>query len=112
MDTHKRPNTPPKKVAQKPANRLRRKKKKVEFSKILVTWALVMTTVCVVISYCLAMSDHDPAQEVTVAVASACIAIGVAYEAKSYGEKNSRNKYGIDKDGNKIENNEDEGAVG
>ena len=112
MNTYKKPNMPPKKVAQKPINKVRKKKKKLEFSKMLVTWALIMTTVCVVISYGLAMFDHNPAQEVTVAVASACIAIGVAYEAKSYGEKNSRNKYGVDRNGNKIENDEDEGTVG
>lgn len=42
------------------------------------------------------------------------IAIAVAYEAKSFGEKNSRNKYGIDKNGYKIGTNtdDDEGAVG
>lgn len=93
--------------------RRRKKKKKVEFSKILVTWALVLTTLCVALSYVLSFSDHDPASDVTVAVASACIAIAVAYEAKSFGEKNSRNKYGVDKNGYKIDSNtEDENAVG
>lgn len=79
---------------QKPKHQ-KRKKKRIEFSKILVIWALVLTTLCVIASYGLSFCDHDPVQEVTVAVASACIAIGVAYEAKSYGEKNSRNKYGV-----------------
>jgi len=91
-------NIPPKKTARK---KRRRKKKKIEFSKLLVTWALALTTACVLLSYILSMTDHDPVQDVTVAVASACIAIGVAYEAKSFGEKNSRNKYGIDEDGNR-----------
>ena len=88
------------------------KKKKIEFSKFLVTWALVLTTICVAVSYCLALFDHDPVQDVTVSVATACIAIGVAYQAKSYGEKNSRNKYGVDMHGEKIQKDEDEGAVG
>lgn len=59
-------------------------------------------------------TDHDPASDVTVAVASACIAIAVAYEAKSFGEKNSRNKYGVDNNGCKIESDadDDESAVG
>ena len=94
-------NIPPKKTARKKTRR--RKKKKIEFSKLLVTWALALTTACVLLSYVLSMTDHDPVQDVTVAVASACIAIGVAYEAKSFGEKNSRNKYGIfvDEDGNR-----------
>ncbi len=91
----------------------RRKKKKTEFSKILVTWALILTTLCVALSYVLSFADHDPASDVTVAVASACIAIAVAYEAKSFGEKNSRNKYGVDKNGYKIESStDDENAVG
>lgn len=92
----------------------RRKRKKAEFSKILVTWALVLTTLCVALSYGLSFTDHDPASDVTVAVASACIAIAVAYEAKSFGEKNSRNKYGIDNGGHKIDPDadDDENAVG
>ena len=73
----------------------KKRQNKVEFSKLLVAWALVLTTLCVAVSYALSFFDHDPVQEVTVAVASACIAIGVAYQAKSYGEKNSRNKYGV-----------------
>lgn len=91
----------------------RRKKKKAEFSKILVIWALALTTLCVSLSYALSFWDHDPASDVTVAVVSTCIAIAVAYEAKSYGEKNSRNKYGIDENGRRIDAHDDgEGAVG
>ena len=90
------------------------KKKKKEFSKILVVWALVLTTSCIALSYILSFTNHDPASDVTVAVASACIAIAVAYEAKSFGEKNSRNKYGVDRNGHKVEtnHNDDEDAVG
>lgn len=92
----------------------RKKKRKTEFSKILVSWALVLTTLCVAISYGLSFLDHDPASDVTVTVAGACIAIAVAYEAKSFGEKNSRNKYGINLDEYKNEQNseDDEDAVG
>lgn len=87
--------------------------KKMEFSKKLVIWALVMTTVCVLLSYALSLFDHDGCQEVTVAVVTTCVAIAVGYEAKSFGEKNSRNKYGIDEDGNKIEcGKADEEALG
>ena len=99
-------------AAKEPIQKKRREKKKMEFSKLLVTWALVLTTICVGLSYGLAFADHDPVQEVTVSVATACIAIGVAYQAKSYGEKNSRNKYGVDCNGCKIQNDEDEDAVG
>ena len=69
--------------------------KKTEFSKKLVTWAMVITTMAIVISYMLAMLDHDPVTDVTVAVISTCVAIAVSYEAKSLGEKHSRNKYHI-----------------
>lgn len=112
MNTYKKPSTPSKKAAQQPTNRVHKRKKRMEFSKILVVWAIAMTTICVAISYGLAMLDHDPVQDVTTAVAAACISICVAYKAKSYGEKNSRNKYGVDKNGNRIDDNEDEGAVG
>lgn len=89
-------------------------KKKMEFSKILVTWALTLTTICVLISYGLSLFDHDPVSDVTVSIAGACIAIGVGYQAKSFGEKNSRNKYGVDNHGREIEPNtdDDESAVG
>ena len=82
------------------------KKKSVEFSKKLVAWALANTSICVAISYILSYLDKDPCAEITVSIASACIAIAVAYEAKSFGEKNSRNKYGVSID------NKDESAVG
>ena len=90
-----------------------KKKRKTEFSKKLVVWALAMTTLCVLLSYVLSLFDHDGCQDVTVAVVTTCVAIAVGYEAKSFGEKNSRNKYGIDEDGNKIEcGKADEEALG
>lgn len=91
-------------TGNKKTRQKRGRNRKIEFSKILVTWALILTTICVAVSYGLSFFDHDPVQEVTVAVASACIAIGVAYQAKSYGEKNSRNKYGV----TLVDNDDDE----
>lgn len=73
----------------------RRKKKKLEFSKLLVLWSLILTTACIIISYILAFQDHDSCSDITTSVATTCIAIAVGYEAKSFGEKNSRNRYGI-----------------
>lgn len=81
--------------------------KRMEFSKLLVTWALIVTTACVVFSFILAMFDHDPCIDVTVSVSTACIAIAVAYEAKSAAEKHSRNKYGLDADGKPIRERND-----
>lgn len=89
------------------------KKKKREFSKFLVVWAIVLTSVCIGISYLLALLDHDACSDITVSVVTTCVAIAVAYEAKSFGEKNSRNKYGVDENGHKIDScTDDENAVG
>lgn len=82
--------------------------KRMEFSKILVAWALIVTTVCVGISFALAMFDHDPCTDITVSVSAACIAIAVAYEAKSAAEKHSRNKYGLDENGRPLNRSDDE----
>lgn len=80
----------------------KKKGKTTEFSKFLVVWALVLTVLCLGLSYYLAYNDHDACSDLTIAVVTLCGGIAVAYEAKSYGEKNSRNKYGIDLDGNRI----------
>ena len=99
--------------AKKAGKKTCKKKHRTEFSKKLVVWALAMTTLCVLLSYVLSLFDHDGCQDVTVAVVTTCVAIAVGYEAKSFGEKNSRNKYGIDEDGNKIEcGKTDEEALG
>ena len=79
-----------------------RKKNKIEFSKILVAWAVVITTACVLASYVLAIFGLDVCSDVTVAVITTCVAIAVSYEAKSFGEKNSRNRYGIGIDGTTV----------
>lgn len=81
--------------------------KKTEFSKKLVTWAMVITTVAIVLSYILAMLDHNPATDVTVAVISTCVAVAVSYEAKSLGEKHSRNKYHVTLDTNQTSGESD-----
>lgn len=73
--------------------------KKFEFSKKLVVWAIVVATLCVASSYILAFLGRETAQDMTVAVVTACTGIIGGYLAKSYGEKASRNKYGLDEDG-------------
>ena len=77
-------------------------KKKIEFSKLLVGWALIITTACIACSYILSFTDHDPCSEITGGVVTTCIAIAVSYEAKSLGEKHSRNRFGLDENGKKI----------
>lgn len=77
-------------------------KKKIEFSKLLVGWALIITTACIACSYALSLADHDPCSEITGGVVTTCIAIAVSYEAKSFGEKHSRNRFGLDENGRKV----------
>lgn len=91
--------------------------KRLEFSKALVVWALTFTSGCTALSYILAFLDHDACSDITVAVITTCIAIAVAYEAKSFGEKNSRNKYGVNpcdltQQDNNAENEDDSAALG
>ena len=74
--------------------------RKTEFSKKLVAWAMVVTTAVISFSYILSLLDHDPVTDVTIAVISTCVAIAVSYEAKSFGEKHSRNKYHVTLDEN------------
>lgn len=78
---------------------MKKEKKPMEFSKKLVAWALIITTLSILTSYVLSIIGCDPCQEITIAVITTCVAVAVGYEAKSFGEKNSRNKYGVDEDG-------------
>ena len=84
-----------------------KKRKKIEFSKYIVLWAVAFTIICVFISYALAMCGLDTCSEITSNVIIACIGIVSGYMAKSFAEKNSRNKYGIDEFGNKVCDNEE-----
>ncbi|MDO4741060.1 MAG: hypothetical protein Q4A66_10365 [Eubacteriales bacterium] len=77
------------------AKEKKKQKKTWEFSKILVTWAMLITTICIALSYILSALQRDTCSDVTQSVVITLTAIAVAYEAKSYGEKNSRNKYGV-----------------
>ncbi len=74
-------------------------KKKMEFSKKLVVWSLVITSVSLVAAFVLAAFGCDGFQEFTMTTVRACTAIAAGYLTKSYGEKASRNKYGLDEDG-------------
>lgn len=77
-------------------------KKKMETSKKLAWWAVVVATLTIITHYTLTALGLEPSADVTVAIVTACISYLVAYAAKSYGEKASRNKYGLDADGNPL----------
>ena len=53
-------------------------------------------------SYVLAFRDQQTASDVTTTIFTACIGYLVSYAAKSATEKISRNRHGLDADGNPI----------
>lgn len=55
-----------------------------------------------VASYVLAFRDQQTASDVTTTIFTACIGYLVSYAAKSATEKISRNRHGLDADGNPI----------
>lgn len=71
-----------------------------EFSKKLAAWAVAVATLSAAASYVLAFRDQQTAGEVTITIFTACIGYLVSYAAKSAAEKVSRNKHGLDADGN------------
>lgn len=76
-----------------------KKKKTFEFKKFIVVWALGMATLAIIGSGALSYFDHDGFAEVAIAVINICVPIAIAYCSSTTIEKNSRNKYGIDRDG-------------
>lgn len=83
-----------------------KKKRPMEFKKKLLVWVAAATSACIIASFVLSACGMEPVYEVTVALIETCLAAIVAYCIASLGEKNSRNKYGIDRNGNKIRDEE------
>ena len=79
-----------------------------EFSKKLAVWAVVVATAAAVASFVLAAKDKQTVSDVTTTIFTACVAYLVSYAAASTSEKVSRNRHGLDADGNPIENNMEE----
>lgn len=82
--------------------RRRRSKKKLETSKLLAYWAIVVATASTVASYMLAGFMLDPVSDLTSTIFTACIGYLITYAGKSLGEKISRNRHGLDADGNPL----------
>lgn len=74
-----------------------------EFSKWLAVWAVVIATVSAAASFALAAMDKQTVSEVSTTIFSACIGYLMTYAAKSTTEKISRNRHGLDADGNPVE---------
>ena len=75
-----------------------------EVSKMLAAWAVVVATVSVIASFVLAAFELDAVEDVTTTVFTACIGYLITYAGKSLGEKVSRNRHGLDADGNPYQN--------
>lgn len=71
-----------------------------EFKKKLAAWAVLVATLSAVASYALAFLDKQTASDVSIAIFTACIGYLVSYAAASTTEKVSRNRHGLDPDGN------------
>lgn len=79
-----------------------------EFKKKLAAWAAVVATAAAVASYVLAALGKETAGDVTITIFTACVTYLVSYAAASTSEKVSRNRHGLDADGNPIEKNTEE----
>ena len=77
-------------------------KKRMETSKKLAWWAVMVATVSLITHYTLTAYSLEPSGELTNGVFIACIGYLITYAGKSLGEKMSRNKYGLDADGNPL----------
>lgn len=80
-------------------------KRPPEFSKILAAWAVAAATASAAASFILAALDKQTVSDVSTTIFTACIGYLITYAAKSATEKVSRNRHGLDADGNPIENN-------
>ena len=78
------------------------RRRPLEGSKKLAAWAVLVATLAAVASYVLAFRDQQTASDVTTTIFTACIGYLVSYAAKSATEKISRNRHGLDADGNPI----------
>lgn len=81
----------------------KRVKRPWEFSKKLAVWAVVVATAAAVASFVLAALDKQTVSDVTTTVFTACIGYLITYAAKSATEKVSRNRHGLDQDGNPVQ---------
>lgn len=79
-----------------------KERRRWEFKKRLAAWAVITATASATSSYVLAFNGLQTASDVTIAIFNACIGYLVTYSAASATEKISRNRHGLDPDGNPI----------
>lgn len=86
----------------------KRRKKQAEFSKRLAVWAIIIASIAFCASVALSVLEKEPLTDLSIAIFTACIGYLITYAAKSATEKISRNKHGLDADGNPIKEETDE----
>lgn len=97
-------------MAKRKGKRIKKlERRRWEFSKKLAAWAVVVATASATVSYVLAFKSLQTASDVTTTVFTACVGYLVTYAAKSATEKISRNRHGLDPDGNPIAGSEGAG---
>lgn len=90
------------------SRRVQNRRRPWEFSKKLAAWAVITATAAAVASFVLAALDKQTVGDVTTTIFTACIGYLISYAAKSATEKISRNRHGLDADGNPIGDNTEE----
>ena len=75
------------------------KNKQLTFSQKLILLLLATSIIWVTWSYILATIGREPVESLAIAIVSTLILGLLAYFIKSFGEKNSRNKYKVDECG-------------
>jgi len=104
-DTSKPVSTP-----QVKSNKKDKSKRKLTKSEAFAIWCVVVATVMPVISTVLSILGKANIESLAGTIFTACIGYLITYAGKSAFEKGSRNKYGLDEDGNPLchqENTED-----
>lgn len=74
-------------------------KKTLSYSQRLMLVLICASMAWVTWSYVLASLGKDPVENLAIAIVSTLIVALLAYFVKSFGEKNSRNKYKVDENG-------------
>lgn len=77
----------------------RKHKIKIEFTKILVITIILITSRWIELTYKLAQQGKEQiAENLSMTIASVILGTIITYALKSYGEKNSKNKYNIEEE--------------
>lgn len=88
--------------------KLIKKNGKIEFIKYTVVGSFLLAFFAVIDSYVLAHMGMDTNSEVTSEVVRSLLGVIIVYGLKSFGEKNSRNKYNVSVEGEELLTAEDE----